>query len=258
MFEVIQFWLREQILPATFDFTKQLKSSSSSGHQATSSLGGEDPRWGTKPTSHTKNIDSFGAPPFNLFAPFHLNDALVCRSERGRCNSAKEKWEEEDTGTEEGLETPPQGARQPSSGWALWYILPIFHAHPSWCDPTQGLLCPWQPCAGKHAAALIAWNREQRPPRRGEGGHWGTLCFGPAWLWTQTDVRTALALSAPRKEEALSERWLWKALFWASSKTKTKATPSESHGNMAVADKSHKGEWEKGPWILNVALNGPS
>lgn len=130
---------------------------------------------------------------------------MMCMSARmreGGGTQSEEKWEEEAGGTEEGLETPPQGARQPSSGWALWYILPIFHAHPSWCDPTQGPLCPWQASAGKHAATLIAWNREQRPPRRGEGGHWGTLFFGPAWLRTQTDVRTALALSASPKEEA--------------------------------------------------------
>lgn len=113
-----------------------------------------------------------------------------------------EKWDKGGRGKEEGLETPPQGARQPSSGWALWYILPIFHAHPSWCDPTQGPLYPWQVCAGKHAAALIAWNCEQRPPRRGDGGHWGTLCSRPAWLRTQTDVRPTLALSASPKERA--------------------------------------------------------
>ena len=52
-------------------------------------LGGEDPRWGTNPSSHTKNVDSFEAPPFNLFAPFHLNDVLVRQGERERCNSAK-------------------------------------------------------------------------------------------------------------------------------------------------------------------------
>lgn len=34
------------------------------------------------PSSWTKNIDSFGAPPFNLFAPFHVNDVLVQGEER--------------------------------------------------------------------------------------------------------------------------------------------------------------------------------
>lgn len=42
----------------------------------------EDPWRGTKPSSHTKPIDSFGAPPFNLFAPFHLNDVTVHQGER--------------------------------------------------------------------------------------------------------------------------------------------------------------------------------
>ena len=129
----------------------------------------EEDRGGAQNPLHTKNIDSYGAPPFNLFAPFHLNDVLVHQGERERCNSAKERGKRKVQGGRRGLDTPPQGARQPSSGWALWYILPIFHAHPSWCDPTQGLLCFWQLCAGKHAAALIAWNREQRPPGRGEG-----------------------------------------------------------------------------------------
>lgn len=126
---------------------------------------------------------------------------LSARLREGGRTQLEEKWEEGGRGTEEGLETPPQGARQPSSGWALWYILPIFHAHPSWCDPTQGPLYPWQASAGKHAAALIAWNLEQRPPRRGEGGHWGTLCFSPALLRTQTDVRPTPALSFSPKEE---------------------------------------------------------
>lgn len=66
-------------------------------------------RRGTKPSSHTKNIDSFEAPPFNLFAPFHLNDVLVRQGERERerCNSAKERGKRKvQRGEEEGVLTP--------------------------------------------------------------------------------------------------------------------------------------------------------
>lgn len=70
------------------------------------------------------NIDSFGEPPFNLFASFHLNDVLVIQNERERdkCNSAKERKPRGKRKVPEGrrgLDTPPQDARQPSSGWAL-------------------------------------------------------------------------------------------------------------------------------------------
>lgn len=40
-------------------------------------------RRGTKPSSSTKGTDSFRAPPFNLFAPFHRNDVLVVQGEGG-------------------------------------------------------------------------------------------------------------------------------------------------------------------------------
>lgn len=34
-----------------------------------------------EPSWPTKSVDSFGAPPFNLFAPFHLNEVLVQQGE---------------------------------------------------------------------------------------------------------------------------------------------------------------------------------
>lgn len=169
---------------------------------------------------------------------------MMCLStrvrERERCKSAKERGkgkvtEEEAEGS---WHPPPQGARQPSSGWALWYILPIFHAHPSWCDPTQGLLYQWQLCAGKHAAALIAWNREQRPPRRGEGGHRGTLCSGPAWLWTQTDVRTAPALTIPWKRRPCRRNVPEMHCFGPPLRQKLEPLLLKGPGNMFATDKS--------------------
>lgn len=57
--------------------------------------------------------------PFNLLAPFHLNEGLVQRGEEGTERECQGEGEEEGTGAEEGLETQPWRARQPSSGWAL-------------------------------------------------------------------------------------------------------------------------------------------
>lgn len=111
------------------------------------------------PSSWTKNTDSFGALLFHLVALSHLSGVLVQQEEtesEGTRENAKEKEKRKVQGQRRVLKPNHGCARQLSSGWALWGILPIFHAHPSWCDPTQGLLCPWQLCAGKHAAALIA------------------------------------------------------------------------------------------------------
>lgn len=47
---------------------------------------------------------------------------MMCLSagmREGGGTQSGEEWGEGGMGTEEGLETPPQGARQPSSGWAL-------------------------------------------------------------------------------------------------------------------------------------------
>lgn len=93
---------------------------------------------------------------------------LVRQGDRGAlwCNSARRRGKK---GIQSSPATPRR-ARQPSCGWALWYILHIFHDHPSRCDPTRGPFMPLTALRRKTCCFSDSMKSGNKDPRVEEKG----------------------------------------------------------------------------------------